>query len=124
MQALEAKRKGRRGNYPLRAVWNSVHSGIVFGHESVASLRRQLRRNAELWDLRGLDVFRGARAVPPEWVHTRLLGKLFAHLAALERILDRLVERLRELLPDLGPPNLFPLRSCRTSPARAKPPAQ
>ena len=46
MQTLEAGREGRRDDYPIRAVWNSVLKGIVFQHESVESLRRELHRNA------------------------------------------------------------------------------
>lgn len=102
MRTLEAERKGRRDEYPLRAVWNSVLAGIVFQHVSVESLRRELQRNAQLRQACGFDVFRGALAVPPEWVYTRFLRKLFRHHAAIDRMLDVLVNRLEELLPDLG----------------------
>ena len=102
MRALEAERKGRRDDYPLRAVWNSVLAGIVFQHVSIESLRRELQRNAQLRHACGLDVFRGAWAVPPEWVYTRFLRKLFRHQAAIDRRLDVLVDRLEELLPGLG----------------------
>ena len=76
MQALEAGRKGRRDDYPLRAVWNSLLAGLVFQHPSVESLRRELRRNAELRQVCGFDVFAGAGAVPPSWVYTRFAGRL------------------------------------------------
>ncbi len=102
MRALEAERKGRRDDYPLRALWNSVLAGIVFQHAGIESLRRELKRNAQLRHICGFDVFRGAHAVPPEWVYTRFLGKLFAHQADLDRMVDRLVNRLEELLPGLG----------------------
>jgi hypothetical protein len=102
MRALEAQRKGRRDEYPLRAVWNSVLAGIVFQHVSVESLRRELQRNAELRQACGFDVFRGALAVPPEWVYTRFLRKLFGHRAAIDRMFDVLVNRLEALLPDFG----------------------
>jgi len=45
MRALEAERKGRRDDYPLRAMWNSLLAGIVFQHEGIESLRRELGRN-------------------------------------------------------------------------------
>ena len=102
MRVLEAERKGRRDDYPLRALWNSVLAGIVFQHEGVESLRRELQRNAQLRQACGFDVFRGAKAVPPEWVYTRFLCKLFAHQADIDLMLDRLLDRLEELLPDLG----------------------
>ena len=38
MRALEAERKGRRDDYPIRSTWNRVIAGIVIGHESVESL--------------------------------------------------------------------------------------
>lgn len=102
MRALEAERKGRRDEYPLRAVWNSMLAGIVFEHVSVESLRRELQRNAQLRQVCGFDVLRGALAVPPQWVYTRFLGKLFRHQAEIDRMLDALVDRLETLLPDLG----------------------
>lgn len=102
MRVLEKERRGRRDDYPLRAVWNSVLAGIVFQHPSVESLRRELQRNAQLRQVCGFDVFRGALAVPPEWVYTRFLSKLVRHQAALERMLDALVRRLETLLPNLG----------------------
>jgi len=102
MRALETERKGRRDDYPLRALWNTVLAGIVFQHEGIESLRRELQRNAQLRQVCGLDVFRGASAVPPEWVYTRFLRKLFRHQAEIDRMLDALVDRLEQLLPGLG----------------------
>ena len=53
MRALEQERKGRRDDYPLRAMWNALLGAIVFGHVSIASLLRELRRNGELRGLCG-----------------------------------------------------------------------
>ena len=47
IRALEAERKGRRDDYPIRPTWNTVIAGIVFGDESIESLRRELLRNGE-----------------------------------------------------------------------------
>ena len=102
MQALEAERKGRRDDYPLRCVWNSVLAGIVFGHTCIASLRRELRRNAELRQVCGFDVFRGAQAVAPNCVYTRFLKKLMGHIAELDAMMDTLIDRLETLLPEFG----------------------
>jgi hypothetical protein len=102
MRSLEAARKGRRDEYPLRAVWNSVLAGIVFDHTSVESLRRELSRNGELRQVCGFDVFRGAQAVPPAWVYTRFLKKLYQHQEPIDAMLDALVETLRGLLPAFG----------------------
>lgn len=102
MQALEADRKGKRDDYPLRPVWNSVIAGIVFEHKGVESLRRELSRNAQLRQVCGFDVCLGAKAVPTPSVYTRFLGKLFKHLERVEAMFDTLVETLRTLLPDFG----------------------
>ncbi|MCS5696975.1 transposase [Desulfofundulus thermocisternus] len=65
MQKLERERGHGRNDYPVRAVWNSILAGVVFQHTSVESLRRELKRNAQLRELCGFDPARGADAVPP-----------------------------------------------------------
>ena len=55
MVSLEQRRGRGRDDYPVRALWNSLLAGIVFQHESVESLRRELSRNGELRDLCGFD---------------------------------------------------------------------
>lgn len=45
VQALEEKRRGGRNDYPVAAMWRAVVAGIVFQHESMASLIRELSRN-------------------------------------------------------------------------------
>ena len=60
MRVLEAERKGRRDDYPIRSTWNTVIAGIVFGHVSVESLRRELMRNGELRDVCGLEASIGS----------------------------------------------------------------
>lgn len=102
MQALEEARMGRRDDYPIRALWNSVIAGIVFEHISVEQLRRELSRNAELRQRCGFDVFLGDAAVPPSWVYSRFLKKLFKHQELIDAMFDELVETLRHLLPGFG----------------------
>ena len=102
MQVLEAERKGRRDDYPIRAVWNSVLAGVIFQHESIESLRRELSRNGQLRDICGLVPYKGGSAVPPSWVYTRFLGKLVKHQEEIDAMFDELVETLRTLLPDFG----------------------
>ena len=43
--ALEAKRGRGRDEYPVPAMWRALVAGVVFGHESAASLLRELARN-------------------------------------------------------------------------------
>ena len=102
MQTLEAERKGRRDDYPIRVVWNSILAGVVFQHPSIESLRRELLRNAELRQACGFNPLKGDLAVPPKWIYSRFLAKLFEHQEAIDEMLNELVERLRKLLPGFG----------------------
>ena len=102
MRVLEQERKGRRDDYPIRPVWNSVIAGIVFEHKSVEGLRRELSRNGELRNMCGFDVFLGEKAVPPASVYTRFFKKLFEHQELIDAMFDELVETIRELLPNFG----------------------
>ncbi|MBS3874003.1 MAG: transposase [Firmicutes bacterium] len=102
MKTLERERANGRNEYPIRAVWNSILAGIVYQHPSIESLRRELRRNAQLREICGFDPWRGERAVPPACVYTRFCRKLMVHLDELESIFARLVEDASSLLPDLG----------------------
>ncbi|HJX60827.1 MAG TPA: transposase, partial [Thermodesulfobacteriota bacterium] len=102
MQKLEEQRKWGRNDYPIRPVWNSVLAGVVYQHESIDSLRRELLRNGELRERCGFDPHRGSEAVPPSWVYTRFLGLLFKFKAQIDGMFGRLVDELKALLPDLG----------------------
>lgn len=102
MQKLEKIRKGKRDDYPVRAVWNSILSGIVYQHKSIESLRRELLRNGELRELCGFDPHLGSRGVPGKWVYTRFLKKLMKEQEEIDRLFDNLLDQLKGLLPDLG----------------------
>jgi hypothetical protein len=102
LAVLEAERAGKRNDYPLVALWRALLAAIVFGHPSLASLSRELRRNGQLRDLCGFDPLRADKAVPPDWVWTRFVAKLLRHQALIDRIFDGLLDRLAELLPDFG----------------------
>jgi hypothetical protein len=102
MRALEARRGNGRNEYPVRAVWNSVLAGVVFGHTSVAALRRDLSRNGELRDLCGFEPMRGSDAVPTDSAYTHFLEGLLALEPRIREMFHVLVERIRKHLPDLG----------------------
>lgn len=102
MQSLEAARGKGRDDYPVRAVWNSVVAGIVFEHRGIASLRRELLRNAQLRAVCGFDVYRGTAAVPPAYVYSRFLKRLFEHSTEVQAIFDGLRQRCVEQLPGFG----------------------
>lgn len=48
MVALEARRGHGQDRYPVRPMWNAVVAGVVFQHQSIELLRRELGRNPSL----------------------------------------------------------------------------
>jgi len=97
MRQLEIERYKGRDDYPVRAMWNSILSGVVFQHESVEKLRRELARNGQLREMCGFF-----NKIPPAWVYTRFLKKLFKHEEEIENVFEKLVKELQELLPNYG----------------------
>ena len=77
-------------------------AGMLFGHEGIESLRRELLRNRELLQVCGFDPLRGIEAVPPAWVYSRFMRRLLRHSELVQRIFDRLVEEVTKELPDFG----------------------
>jgi len=102
VEALERERKGRRNDYPVAAMWNSLLAGHIFGHECTASLIRELRRNAELRQVCGFDPLLNEKAVPTKDAYYRFFKKLERHLDLIMKIFHDLVNRLKQFLPDLG----------------------
>jgi len=98
MQLLEEKRGNGRDDYPVRAMWNSMLAGIVFQHDAVEKLRRELGRNGQL---RAMCGFKG-NAVPPAWVYTRSLKAIVKYAEEVDKIFENLVKQLRGVLPDFG----------------------
>lgn len=98
MQMLEKQRGKGRDDYPVRAMWNSILAGVVYQHPSIESLRRELARNGQLRLMCGFY----QKPVPPAWVYTRFLKKLFKHEEEIEKIFKKLVEKLYKLLQDFG----------------------
>jgi transposase len=102
MRTLERERGKGRNDYPIRAMWNSLLAGVVFGHESIESLRRELARNAQLRLVCGFDPLKGGDAVPLAWTYSRFLRSLFGHQEAIDAMFDALVELLRRELDGFG----------------------
>ena len=100
MRHLEKERGKGRDKYPIRAMWNSLLAGIVYEHDTIASLRRELSRNGQLRSMCG---FKNSET-PPAWVYSRFLDKLMEkeHQEFIEEIFNNLIEKLKELLPDFG----------------------
>jgi hypothetical protein len=102
MQSLEALRGKGQNKFPIRCTWHSVLAGIVFGHTSIASLRREMQRNGELRSVCGFDALRGASATPSKDAFSNFLCNLMRQEELLAKMFHALVERIRDKLPDLG----------------------
>ncbi len=61
--ALEARRGRGRDECPVSAMWRALVAGVVFGHESSASLLREPARNPALLAVCGFDPL--GRQAPP-----------------------------------------------------------
>lgn len=97
MMTLERKRGKGRDDYPVRAMWNSVLAGIVFQHDNIEKLRRELSRNGQLREMCGFDA-----KVPPPWVYTRFLKMLIEQGSMIDEMFEALVGQMSEILPDFG----------------------
>ncbi len=86
MKTLECERKGRRDDYPIRAVWNSILGGVVYQHISIESLRRELLRNGELREACGFDPVLGEKAVPSKDAYSSMLKKLMNNQEEIDRM--------------------------------------
>ena len=53
IDALKARRGRGRDDYPIEAMWRALMAGVVFQHDSIASLVRELRRNPALLEICG-----------------------------------------------------------------------
>jgi hypothetical protein len=102
MLLLEQERAGRRNRYPIRVLWNTLFAGLLLGHPTYESLRRELCRNAELRQMLGYDPMLGSEAVAPGYVISRFHKLLEKHLPLVEAIFTNLVGRLFEQLPAFG----------------------
>ncbi len=102
MKLLERGRGNGRNDYPVRPVWNSIIAGIVFQHQSIESLRRELKRNGQLREVCGFDNLLGVEAVPTASAYSRFCQNLLCHTDEIERIFFMLVEELKALLPNFG----------------------
>jgi hypothetical protein len=102
MLHLEKRRGKGRDDYPIRPTWNALIAGVVFQHESAASLLREMNRNAELRSLCGFDPCKGASAVPSDDAFGRFLEILMGAKEGILDIFHALIEELKSALPALG----------------------
>jgi hypothetical protein len=98
MRKLERERGNGRDDYPVRPMWNLLLAGVVFGHNSVASLLRELNRNIQLAHMCGF----GFRKLPEAHNMSRFITLLLEREKELQAIRNDLVRSLYDLLPDFG----------------------
>ena len=99
MIILERERKNGRNDYPIRFLWNSIIAGIIFQHQSINSMIRELHRNPFLREACGLEPLRKA---PKSYIYTRFLKKLYKHSNLVEKIVNQLVLMIQKELSDFG----------------------
>lgn len=99
MLILERERKKGRNDYPIRFLWNSIIAGIIFQHQSINSMIRELSRNPFLRELCGLEPL---SKMPKSYIYTRFLKKLYKHNNLIEKIFNQLVLKIQKELPDFG----------------------
>lgn len=129
---LEDRRGKGRDEFPVRAIWNAIIAGIVFQHESIESLIRELSRNPALLEACGFDILPrhkkpvaelkrneetgqmeivrseaedGYYYVPDSWNFSRFLKnviELEENQGMITDMIRQLREALMEALPDFG----------------------
>jgi len=130
--SLEQRRGKGRDDFPNRAMWNGLIAGVVFQHESVGSLIRELSRNPALLEACGFDILprhkkpvaelkRNEKTgqmeiirpepedayyhVPDSWNFSRFLSnviELEESKGMVSSMIRQLREDLMEILPDFG----------------------
>lgn len=102
IQRLESKRGKSRDDYLILTMWNSILTGLVYQHTSIESLRRELKRNAQLRQLCRFDLLKGLDAVPSSNAYMNFLKCLIAYRDRIDSLFCELVDRLSELLEGFG----------------------
>jgi hypothetical protein len=98
MQYLEKERGNGRDDFPVRAMWNLLIAGIIFGHKSIASLLRELYRNMQLVYICGF----GFRKLPKACNMSRFITLLLKHENWIKKIFYELSQTLYGLLEGFG----------------------
>ena len=102
MRTLEKHRGKGRNDYPVRAIWNSLLAAVVYQHQSIESLRRELKRNPLLLEVCGFDLYKFSDAVPSSNAYTNFLSNLYEHSHLLDDMFEELVSMLKMNLDSFG----------------------
>lgn len=107
-ETLEAERKNGRNDYPVRTMLNLIYAMKIYGHRSIESFRRELKRNAQLRAVCGLSdgeykyLKRRKHLVPPARVFTGFLKQLRKHKSEIDKINEELIKFMYENLEGFG----------------------
>ena len=101
LDGLRQMRGRGRDDYPVRALWGVVVLSIALRHVTIEACLDELRRNADLRRLIGID---RERQVPKKWNMSRFLDVLGQepHRTRLHAVFNTMATRLGQAVPDLG----------------------
>ena len=101
LEGLRNWRGRGRNDYPVQVLWGVVLLTPLLRHASVESCLAELRRNAGLRRLIGIE---SESKVPKKWNVSRFLDVLGQepHISRVREIFDTIVEKLGRAVPDLG----------------------
>jgi hypothetical protein len=123
LDSLRNARGKGRNDYPVHVLWGAIVLRVVLRHISTEAVLAELRRNADLRALIGIDSEAG---VPKPWNISRFEDTLGQepHRSLLKDVFTVLVKRLGAAVPDLGidtAGDATALSARRKSDERAKP---
>lgn len=101
LRFLQDARANGRNEYPILVQWGVVLLTILLRHTSIAACLAELRRNAELRQLIGIETVDG---VPKKHNMSRFFKTLGREpfLSEMHHIFDVMIQRLGQAVPDLG----------------------
>jgi hypothetical protein len=101
LEGLRAARGRGRDDYPVRVLWGVVVLSIVLRHEHIRGCLGELRRNAGLRRLLGME---REEEVPNEWNVSRFMDVLGQepHRSTLREMFQEMAAHLGKAVPDLG----------------------
>jgi len=99
---LEQKRgKCGRNKFPVAVMWNILLAGYVFQHPTIASLLRELKRNAQLRLVVSGGIL-NSNNVPSASAMCRFQKSLYEHQDIIDRMFKTVSGWLGDLLPKFG----------------------
>ena len=101
LSSLERARGKGRNDYPVHVLWGTALLKIALRHPTMESCLAELRRNADLRRLIGIE---SENQVPNSWNISRFMETLGQEpfRSYLTEIFNTMVQRLGEAVPDLG----------------------